>query len=554
MNKLLIIILITLGVNFLGYSQSQKYWVRFTDKDNVKFNPQNYFDSKAINRRLKNNIPLVEFSDLPIREDYYQKINQISDSITGKTRWFNAVSCWLTSVELDQVLSLSFVKEVVLMESTQELSSLEEISSLNLSAGKQDLLTSQIENLEGQLFDSLFTGKGIRICIIDAGFPNVDKSSLFSHIRLNNRIIKTWDFKKNKPDVYRFNSHGTSVLSCIAGVYEGQKIGLATDAEFLLARTERIAYEGRAEEEDWLEAVEWADKNGADIINSSLGYTNASHFIEDMDGSSTIITRAANLAARKGILVVNAAGNEGSTSWKYVAAPGDADSALTVGGINPWTGLHTSFSSYGPNTNHKIKPNVCAYGHALGYNGYSNLGELTGTSFASPLIAGFAACAWESNKELTNMQLYNEIEKSASQYPYYDYATGYGTPKASFFIDSLKDDKVDQTFIIDTTDEVQIKIRIKDEFFIENKWVHSVNPSKRYHFFHLNDNFNVNASNIPTSEPEVLYFHVENESGYLDEYQVIAINQKEVLELLYDKYKGKTLRFSYKGCIQELKL
>ena len=235
------------------------------------------------------------------------------------------------------------------------------------------MLEAQITSLEGHLFDSLYTGKGIRICIIDAGFPEVDESQLFEHIRNNNRIIKTWDFKKNKPDVYRYNSHGTSVLSCIAGVYNGKKVGMATDAEFLLARTERVTYEGIAEEEDWLEAVEWADKNGADIINSSLGYTKAAHFLEDMDGNTTIISRAANLAARKGILVVNAAGNEGRSEWKYVAAPGDADSALTVGGINPWTGLHTSFSSYGPNARHHLKPNVSAFGHALGYDTYSIL-------------------------------------------------------------------------------------------------------------------------------------------------------------------------------------
>jgi subtilisin family serine protease len=554
MNKLLILILIALGVNNQAYSQSQKYWVRFTDKKGVTFNPSSYFDIKAIHRRIKNNIPLAEYSDLPIREDYYLKINQLSDSITGSTRWFNAVACWLSAEAIAEVKTLPFVKEVVKMKSAQQLAVLEELNATSLSRGKQELLEAQISNMEGELFDSLYTGKGIRICIIDAGFPDVDESDLFSHLRENNRIIKTWDFKKNKPNVYRYNSHGTSVLSCIAGVFEGQKIGLATDAEFLLARTERIAYEGIAEEEDWLEAVEWADKNGADIINSSLGYTNASHFVEDMTGHSTIITRAANLAARKGILVVNAAGNEGASEWKYVAAPGDADSALTVGGVNPWTGLHTSFSSYGPNANFKLKPNVSAFGHALGYDDFSSLGELAGTSFASPLVAGFAACVWESDTTLTNMQLFKEIEKSASLYPYYDYATGYGVPKASYFIDSIKNKKIEQTFIIDTTDDVQIKIRIKEEYFIENKWVHPIKPSKLYQFFHLLDNFNIEASNIPKTEPEVLYFHVENELGYLDEYKVIAINDIEVFQLFYDQYKGKTLRFSYKGYIQELKL
>ncbi|MCT4580940.1 MAG: S8 family serine peptidase [Flavobacteriales bacterium] len=544
--------ILIIGSSTCLWGQSRKYWIRFSDKDGVEFNPYTYFDAKAIQRRTKHNIPLVEFSDLPIRNDYFQRIDALADSITGKSRWFNAVACWVDDAAIDRVKDLAFVREVVAMSGEQEI--LSTANLLSLDNGESELLEAQITSLEGHLFDSLYTGKGIRICIIDAGFPEVDESQLFEHIRNNNRIIKTWDFKKNKPDVYRYNSHGTSVLSCIAGVYNGKKVGMATDAEFLLARTERVTYEGIAEEEDWLEAVEWADKNGADIINSSLGYTKAAHFLEDMDGNTTIISRAANLAARKGILVVNAAGNEGRSEWKYVAAPGDADSALTVGGINPWTGLHTSFSSYGPNARHHLKPNVSAFGHALGYDTYSILTELTGTSFASPLVAGFAACVWEKDSSLTNMQLFKEIERSASLYPYFDYATGYGMPKASYFIDSLKRGMVTPTFSLDTTDKVELIVRINEESFVENKWVTSEKARKRITFFHLNDFFNHQASNIPNSEPDVLYFHVENQEKYLDEYQVIAVNQKEVLRLFLDEYKGKLLRFSYKGYVQELKL
>lgn len=548
----ILLLLITLLMSVSLFAQSQKYWVRFTDKDNVSINPYNFFDAKAIQRRIKNNVPLVEFSDLPLRTDYLETLERISDSITGQTRWFNAVACWVNDNEINTVRNLPFVKEVVVMSGEQEI--LASPNTLDLEAGENELLEAQINSLEGHLFDSLYTGKGVRICIIDAGFPDVDVSQLFDHIRDSNRIIKTWDFKKNKSDVYRFNSHGTSVLSCIAGIYDGQKIGLATDAEFLLARTERVTYEGIAEEEDWLEAVEWADKNGADIINSSLGYTKAAHFLEDMDGNKTIISRAANLAARKGILVVNAAGNEGRSEWKYVAAPGDADSALTIGGINPWTGLHTSFSSYGPNASHHMKPNVSAFGHAIGYHDFSVLSEVTGTSFASPLVAGFAACVWESDTSLTNMELFQEIEHSASMYPYYDYATGYGVPKASYFIDSLRKDKQRPTFVVDTTDEVQLIIRINENDFIENKWVTVSKGKKKFKFFHLNDFFNNKASNIPQSEPNVLYFHVENDKGYLDEYQVIAVNEIEVLKLFYDQYEGKTIRFSFKGYVQEIKL
>ena len=211
--------------------------------------------------------------------------------------------------------------------------------------------------------------------------------------------------------------------------------------------------------------------------------------------------------------------------------------------------MHSTFSSYGPNASHHLKPNVSAYGHTMGFNTFSQLGEVTGTSFASPLVAGFAACVWESDSSLTNMQLFKEIERSASLFPYYDYATGYGMPKASYFIDSLKNNKEINTFKIDTTDELQLIIRIEDDYFIENRRVEPIRATKRAISFHLNDHYNTQASNIPLNDPNVLYFHVENERGYLDEYQVIAVNKKEVLKLFYDQYKGKTLRFSYLGCV-----
>ena len=345
----------------------EKYWVYLTDKEGVEFNPHNYFDQKAINRRIKNNVPLNHFTDRPLRTDYQNKIAGIAESICGHTRWFNAIACKLTPQQFIEIQNLNFVKEVTPM--ITETVFADGNSYKELHKGEQGLLEGQITSMQGKEFTKKgLTGKGIRICIIDAGFPDVNTSSIYQHIRDNNRIIKTWDFKKNKPDIYKYSSHGSTVLSCIAGKTDGVFIGLAIDSEFLLARTERILYEGDSEEEDWLMAIEWADKNGADIINSSLGYTSARHFVEDIDGKTCIISKAGNLAARKGMLVVNAAGNDGDGSWKYIGAPADADSVLSVGGINPWTGLHTAFSSYGPTADHRLKPNLAAFGHVMGYS------------------------------------------------------------------------------------------------------------------------------------------------------------------------------------------
>lgn len=546
-----ITILLIIISSYNGISQTKKYWIKLSDKDGVKINPYSYFDKKAIDRRLKNNIPLVQFSDLPIREDYYNRINSISDSISGKTRWFNAISCWVNVKNIEIIKSLPFVREVVEIKSNKYFASNKEDINAPLFYNDK-LIEAQIKSMEGNVFDSLYTGKGIRICVIDAGFPDVDKLDIFKHIRENNRIIKTWDFKKDKPYVYKYNYHGTSVLSCIAGIYKGKKLGMATDAEFLLARTERIHYEGIAEEEDWLEAVEWADKNGADIINSSLGYTQESYFVEDMDGKTSIISKAANMAARKGILVVTAAGNDGNNNWKYVAAPGDADSAFTIGGINPYTGLHTSFSSYGPNSNYKLKPNVSAFGHTIGATSTISMSELTGTSFASPLVTGFAACVWQANKRLTNMEIFKEIEKSSSLYPYYDYAIGYGIPQASYFIKSKTKTSQKPTIIIDTTNNTNIVVTIKDAFFKKTQCAIQQETTRKRNLIHITEE-NKDKKNV-IIKPNVFYYHIENIDGYLDEYKVISVNQKEIVKLNIDKYRGKTLRFHYLGYTEEINL
>ncbi|MDG2226818.1 MAG: S8 family serine peptidase [Flavobacteriales bacterium] len=533
-----------------NFSQ-EKYWVYLTDKEGVEFNPHTYFDQKAINRRIKNNVPLNHITDRPLRTDYQKKITSIAESICGDTRWFNAIACKLTPQQLIEIRKLTFVKEVAAMSTSTVFADGNDYKELH--KGEYDLLEGQIASMHGKQFTKNgLTGKGIRICIIDAGFPNVNTSSIYKHIRDNNRILKTWDFKKNKPDIYRYSSHGSTVLSCIAGKRNEIFIGLAIDSEFLLARTERIMYEGDSEEEDWLMAIEWADKNGADIVNSSLGYTSARHFIEDMNGETCIISKAGNLAARKGMLVINAAGNDGDGNWKYIGAPADADSVLSVGGINPWTGLHTAFSSYGPTADHRLKPNLSAFGHVMGYSPGVGVHETQGTSFSSPLVAGFAACAWQSDTSLTNMQLFKKLEESANLHPYFDYAHGYGIPQATYFTEALGEMEEMETFTIDESESL-IQILIKDDYFtIEDKIVFDYFPypfKKLYliPWLHLQDSYSTLDSNIKKSGAGYFYYHIENDAGYLDEYFVLSVYEKSILRIRKSENIGKTYRFHYKG-------
>ncbi len=552
-------ILFVLGLFFLSancFSQS-KYWVYLADKDGVEFDPQEYFDQKAINRRIKNNIPLNHYTDRPIREDYQQQVGSIADTICGHSRWFNALACQLTPNQLLEIEELPFVKSIELISTIGEITNGYDYDDLH--GGEKDLLRGQIDWMKGKEFSrNGLTGKGIRICVIDAGFPGVDQSSIFEHLRKNKQIIDTWDFKKNKKDVYKYNSHGSTVLSCIAGKIDGVNVGMATESEFLLARTERIMYEGEAEEEAWLMAVEWADKNGADIINSSLGYTTARHFKEEMDGKTCIITRAGNLAARKGILVVNAAGNDGDSYWKYVGAPADADSVLTIGGINPWTGVHTAFSSYGPTADHRMKPNVSAFGHVMGYGPGLGLHETQGTSFASPLTAGFAACAWQSDTSLTNMELFEEIEKSSNFYPYFDYAHGYGVPQATYFTGEEETTSL-PTIRIEESDNY-VKVIINDDFFtVEDQIKLDYYPliSEQLPFIsrlHLADSYGTMDSNIKHHLPGFFYYHIENVEGFLDEYFVLSVYEKEILKIKKKGNSGKTYRFFYKGTTQTIKI
>ena len=510
--RILLVILISIFIGNALLARDNKYWVFLKNKKGVTFDPYNYFDKKTIDRRLQHGIPLSDSTDFPLNDFYVNTIKNIADSISNSSRWFNAMSVYATESEITEISKLYFVNSVSEMKLFLYAANYKDSDwDTAVSPKMLEILVKQTERMGGNYFQKAgIDGRGMRIAIFDGGFPTVDTNPAFEHIRKAGKIIKTWDFAKNKDFVYSYMSHGTMVLSCIAGIYKGKNIGLATGAEFLLARTE-IQGEYFSEEESWLAAVEWADKNGADIINSSLGYTNNRYFPSQMDGKTTLVTRAANLAAKKGILVVNAAGNDGDDSWKIIGAPADADSALSVGGINPETDIHTSFSSYGPTWDKRLKPNVCAYGHVTAA-GKNKMVSTQGTSFASPLIAGFAACAWQINRGLNNMQMFQSIEESGDLFPYFDYAHGYGVPQAQYFLEHRLT-VPDATFDFEFEDGF-VKVIVKTEF-IDKK----LDSSKGF-----------------------LFYNIQNSNGVLQEYSVISVMQKEVLKLnLSDYKKGQKL-------------
>ena len=278
-----------------------------------------------------------------------------------------------------------------------------------------------------------FRGQGMLIAILDAGFYKVNELAAFDSIRINKQIIATYDFVDKDTSVYDAATHGMMVLSTIAGNLPGEFVGTAPKANFLLLRTEQTASEYLIEEHNWAVAAEYADSMGVDIINSSLGYNNfddtlQSHHYQDMDGNTTIISRAADLAAKKGILVVSSAGNEGFSDWRYITAPADADSILSVGAVTEDKNI-AFFSSAGPTSDGQIKPDVCALGMpAAVCAADGSINSSSGTSFSAPITTGAISCLWQAHPELNNMQIIDAIRRSADRYGQPDTLFGYGIP------------------------------------------------------------------------------------------------------------------------------
>ena len=428
MKKLTIITLVFCA--FLGIASAQNsYWVFFTDKQNTTFDPYQYFDTKAIERYALNGADLYDITNYPVNSDYAAAVENASEELIGTSRWFNAAGVMATEEQIAVIQQFPFVAGIQLIASDIEIASEPESESTT----RFNNYSNQIDIHKGAMFrQHNITGKGVRIAVFDGGYTNADTHPAFQHLRDNNQILKTWNFVKKKEDVYEGHYHGRMVLSCIGGkVNDTTWLGMAPDAQYLLARTE-INTEPKKEEVWWVQALEWADQNGADIVNSSLGYGKQRYQVKQMNGTS-MVAKAANTAIRKGMLVCNSMGNEGDDKeWKMLITPADADSILSVGAVYSIDNL-ADFSSFGPTADGRMKPNVVAMGHCWVAGDKGNFTQAYGTSFSSPMTAGFAACVKQLHPEYTAWQLKTEIEKSANHYPYFDYAFGYGVPQASYF-------------------------------------------------------------------------------------------------------------------------
>ena len=450
----LFFIFLLLTLNSFSQIAPSKFRIQFTDKDNSPYtisNPAAFLSQKAIDRRNNQGIS-IQPNDLPVNPAYIDSVRNTGVTLLNRSKWFNSVTIDTTGANdplvLDEIQSFSFVVEVESVGKWKTASFWDEVwwdkwemeksSTISISSS---LITSdygqsfnQISMVGGDiLHEQGYRGEGMVIAVLDAGFYKVDSLGAFDSLWANSRILGTWDFVDGEAGVFEKGPHGMWVLSVMAANLPGQLVGTAPEANYWLLRTEDTGSELVIEEDNWVAAAEFADSAGADIFNTSLGYTtfddpNQNHTYADMDGNTTRITIGADIAASKGILVVNAAGNQGGAGWKYIVAPADGDSVLTVGAVDA-SGSYASFSSQGPSFDGRVKPNIVAQGLAtITASDNGGVQALSGTSVASPIIAGLAACLWQAHPSATNMQVFDAIQQSADQYKSPDNLKGYGIP------------------------------------------------------------------------------------------------------------------------------
>lgn len=420
-----------------------KYRLVLKDKGTSAFSitkPEEFLSAKAIEKRRKRNIP-IDVTDLPISPDYIKQIQKTGGVIIAQSKWLNTVSVHVNDEFLiDKYRQLPFVKDVILVWEGKR--SVKKAMQNNSEKGADTKAVSSAkansESVYGAAFNNIninngqvlhekgFKGAGIDIAIIDAGFINLNTNPLFTNMKIKG--AKSFVYENSDP--YSIDSHGVWVTSCMAVNKPGYYVGTAPEANYWLLRTEDQASEYPIEEDYWVNAIEYADSVGVDIVNSSLSYTNtysiisARYKFEDMDGKTALATRAVNLAAKKGIFIVNCAGNE--QSW--VGTPADSPNVLTLGSINI-TGNIDTFSSWGITVDGRIKPDVVALGGGAAVINVDGIAEnRSGTSYASPIMCGLAACLWQAYPQLTNKELLEVIRKSADRYGKPEIPYGYGIP------------------------------------------------------------------------------------------------------------------------------
>ncbi|MPM59924.1 hypothetical protein SDC9_106770 [bioreactor metagenome] len=428
-------------VSQLVFSDAYYFYVQFTDKHNTPYSinhPEEFLSEKALARRASQWI-VCDSSDLPVNPSYITQIADLGINVHSRSKWMNGITVLLAdSSRMSLVRALPFVSQVQYTgKKITQLPSPAAKSKFHADSLNYGAASGQVNLLNGEaLHEQGCTGSGIIIGVLDAGFRNVNTNHAFDSLRMQNRLLGAVSIIDPSINVYNEDDHGANVLSIMTGNLPGQYLGVAPHASYWLIQTEFVPTEYLVETDFWVRGIEFADSVGVDIINSSLGYSefddsSMNFTYADMNGNVSRASRAAHMASQKGIVVCVSAGNEGAKPWKYISSPADADGILTVGAVTA-AGTPSTFSSFGPSSDNRVKPEVCATGTATALvNPAGSIVYGNGTSFSSPVIAGLTACYIQLFKTLSNYSVNNlrqNIFESASLFEHPDNHMGYGLP------------------------------------------------------------------------------------------------------------------------------
>lgn len=443
MNRgLVVLVFLFFQVFCLSAAEAYSFRVYLSDKGESGYTidkPEEFLSPEAIARRLRKRIG-IDSSDLPIASSYLQALTATGGKLVTQSKWLSTVVLSSPdSLLIDRLQELAIVDSVKCVwrgerEETKERDREDEASCLLSSDTRLKAYYGygepQIKMLNGiKLHERGFTGEGVSVAVIDAGFMHVDRINAFDSLRL----AGTYNFVSPGESVFEADDHGTKVLSCLAANLPGVMVGTAPHASYWLLKSEDERTEYPVEEDYWAAAVEFADSVGVDVISSSLGYSRfdeegMSYGQEALDGKTTLISRIATCAAEKGLFVFCSAGNEGNNPWEKITFPSDAEGIVTIGAITDKK-EKSSFSSIGFTSDYRVKPDLVALGSGnCVIDAYGNVRYANGTSFATPILAGLGICLYQALPTLTHKELITLLQESSSQYKRPDAEKGYGIP------------------------------------------------------------------------------------------------------------------------------
>lgn len=426
-------------INAVGYY----FYVQFKDKNNTTYslsNPSAFLSQRALDRRTFFNVA-IDSTDLPVNQSYISQIQALNVPIHSRTKWINGVTVVLSdSSKITDVQNLSCVKFVQFTGRTNDAGSLISRQKFprETSTTNYGYATTQINQINGSvLHDNNYRGQGMVIAVIDAGFYNANNNPGFDSLRNEGRLLGVKNFVDPNISVYNEHSHGSNVLSFMAGNIPTSYVGTAPKASYWLLQSEANNTESLVEPDLWVSAIEFADSVGADVSTTSLGYTTFNNSslnftYADLDGKTARASIAATMAVDKGIMVLNSAGNDGTNGWHYVGVPADAAKIITVGAVfsngSPW-----GLSSYGPTPDGRLKPELSAMGSSAAYiNTSGTFSAGNGTSYSCPILAGMTTCFLQAVKEkrpnLGLSEIKDMMYRSANLYATPSYQMGYGIP------------------------------------------------------------------------------------------------------------------------------